>query len=478
MNQPSLRSLRLAGVSGIASIGMCLGGCAALPPSHQLAPPAPIDNYATSQSLAAPVSDWPSDHWWNGYGDSQLSALVDEGLHDAADLRIAAARFDAAKAYTQQARAALLPTLSAGAAAIEAKQSYDFLIPQPAVPMGWNDYGQGSLSLNWEIDFWGKNRAALAAAKSDAVAANTEATQARLVVATGIAAAYAHLSELYTQRDAIDDAIAVRAKTVCLMRNRQSQGLEHDGAVARSQAALAAAEGEHAAIDEAIALTKNALAALVGAGPDRGLAIERPSINGAHAFGLPANLPAELIGRRPDVVAARLRAEAASQRIHQARAAFYPNVNLVAMGGVQAMGLNALFHTASQTGAAGPVVTLPIFEGGRLRGQLRGAEAGYQAAVATYDGTVVEALREVADATASEHALGARLDRARAGARDAEAAWTVINNRYRGGLATYLDVLAAEDALILARRQVATLTSRSFTLDVQLVRALGGGFRA
>jgi outer membrane protein TolC len=165
-------------------------------------------------------------------------------------------------------------------------------------------------------------------------------------------------------------------------------------------------------------------------------------------------------------------------RIREARAAFYPSVNLAGLIGMQALGIDTVFKSGSDFGSVAPALTLPILDGGRLRAQYRGAESNYKAAVAQYDGTLVQALHEVADAAASQRALGQRLDRARAAERAAQAAWTVANNRYRGGLATYLDVLAAEDSLISTRRAVASLQTRAFSLDVALIRALGGGFRS
>src|SRR5262249_2808149 len=154
---------------------------------------------------------------------------------------------------------------------------------------------------------------------------------------------------------------------------------------------------------------RHAIAALMGAGPDRGLAIARPEVTLVRAFGLPRELAADLLGRRPDIVAARLRAEAAARRIDQARAAFYPNVNLVAFAGVQSIGLDMLGRSGSSIGSIGPAISLPIFDGGRLRSQLRGADADYALAVANYDDTVVRALQDVADATASQRALGGQL---------------------------------------------------------------------
>src|SRR6185436_15902211 len=139
-------------------------------------------------------------------------------------------------------------------------------------------------------------------------------------------------------------------------------------AVERAHAGRAAAEAQLAAVDEAIGLTRNSLAALLGQGPDRGLAIARPEPGSIRAFGLPANLQADLIGRRPDLVAARLTAEAAGKRIKAAKADFYPNVNLTGLIGVQALGLDMLTKSGSTMGGIGPAITLPIFDSGRLQG--------------------------------------------------------------------------------------------------------------
>ncbi len=213
----------------------------------------------------------------------------------------------------------------------------------------------------------------------------------------------------------------------------------------------------------------------MGQGPDRGLAIARPSIDRVAAFGLPANVAADLVGRRPDVAAARWRAEAAAKRIGVAKARFYPNVNLVALAGFQSLGLSKLFASGSDMLQAGPAVTLPIFEGGALRANLRGARAEYDEAVAVYDGSVAQAFQQVADVAASERALTTRLDQARQALADNQDAFQTASLRYRGGLSTYQSVLLAEDAMLQSRRTVADLQARAFSLNVALVKALGGG---
>ena len=230
-------------------------------------------------------------------------------------------------------------------------------------------------------------------------------------------------------------------------------------------------------LDEQIAVARNRLAALVGAGPDRGMAIEAPRAVTDKTFALPANLAVDLVGRRPDIQAARARAEAAGRRIKVAKAGFYPNVNLAAFIGVQSLGLDMLTKSGSDYGQAGAAISLPIFSGGRLEGAYRGARADYDAAVAAYDQTLIQALQEVSDAAAGERALGVRLAQARAARAAAEEAYRIAGMRYKAGIASYITVLTAEDAAVIQRRSVADLEARALTLDAQLVRALGGGFR-
>jgi NodT family efflux transporter outer membrane factor (OMF) lipoprotein len=257
---------------------------------------------------------------------------------------------------------------------------------------------------------------------------------------------------------------------------RLDNGLDTRAELEQAQAGPPAARAQLAALDEEIAQTRNRIADLMGTGPDRGASIAPPAAAQLKAFGLPAQLAAELLGRRPDLAAARWRAEAAAKRIGVARAQFYPNINLAAYIGQQALFANLLWHSSSQIGGAGPALTLPIFEGGRLRAQYAGARANYDEAVAAYDATLVQALHEVADVAASERALGARLEQSRAALAANEEAYRLTRMRYEGGLSNYQSVLISEDAVLQSRLTVADLEARAFTLDVELVQALGGGY--
>jgi NodT family efflux transporter outer membrane factor (OMF) lipoprotein len=251
----------------------------------------------------------------------------------------------------------------------------------------------------------------------------------------------------------------------------------NQGEASQAQSNVAAAAQELAGLDEQISLTRNRLAALAGAGPDRGLRLGRPAGVAATAFGLPANLAVDLVGRRPDVQAARLRAEAAARRVGAARAGFYPNINLAAFIGRQALGLDLLRLPSSEVGEAGLALNLPIFSAGRLEGAYRGARADYDAAVADYDETLVRALQQVADAAASGRALQGRIAQSQAAVAAAEDAYRIAGLRYRAGLTNFLTALSAEDAVIAQRRTLADLQASTLTVDAALARALGGGFK-
>jgi NodT family efflux transporter outer membrane factor (OMF) lipoprotein len=204
---------------------------------------------------------------------------------------------------------------------------------------------------------------------------------------------------------------------------------------------------------------------------------ERPAINLKRSIGLPGELAADLLGRRPDIVAARLRTEAQLKRIDQKKAEFYPNVNLAGFIGLQSLGLNLLTKDGSTTGSFGPAISLPIFTGGRLSGELRSTTASYDEAVANYNQTIAQALQQVANATLSQKSLGGRLAKSEETVAAATEAYRIASNRYEGRLSSYLEVLSAEDVMLNSQRTLTDLQSRAFTLDVALMHALGGGYR-
>lgn len=465
------------------SIGLAIGviffisGCAQIPEGTSEANIKSLDDFRAKQSLKGTASQWPKDLWWKAYADPQLNALIQEGLENSPSMAIAESRLRRAQSITKISRAALKPVVSGNAAATMEKHSYNYLTPSSSVPKSWNDYGVASLNFEWEIDFWGKNKSALEAAISAQQASEADMAQARLTLSSSIAHAYGELARLYILRDTAKSAVSMSTKTYDLLDKRYDFGLETRGRVKQAQSIKAVKEEAVLALDEQIAIQRNRISMLLGAGPDRGLTITPPTLDPTKTFTLPKDIKLELLGRRPDIVASRLRVVYYEKMIDKQKAAFYPNVNLSAVIGVQSFGLNMLGESGSDFGSVGPVVSLPIFNGGRLKNQLRQAESEYDEAVNTYNQTLTQALQEVADAAISQRSLSKKIEKLQIAVDAATEAHRFIKDRYEGGLENYLNVLSVEEVLIENLRALRELQSRSFTLDISLIKALGGGYQ-
>ncbi|MDO6415317.1 efflux transporter outer membrane subunit [Sphingomonas sp. BIUV-7] len=457
------------------ALGLALASCASVP--HVAPGPSllPVTSVAARETMQAPIVDWPSDEWWRRYKDAQLDRLIADALYNSPTLEVAAARVRRADAVTSQFRAADLPQIALGGSFAEAKASYWNGVPYAGVPKGVNDSAGVRASLDWNLDFFGRNRAAIASALSAADAARADAAQARLILTTSLAGAYADLLGQMRDVDLAQESVRIRERTADLVSRRRERGLETLASEAQAKSALESARQAAVASTELVDLSKLRLAVIIGAGPDKSLLIERPANPDLASFGLPANLPADLIGRRPDVRASRLRVEMRAAQIKQARAGFYPSINLTGFAGPQVLGLSQFFNPASIVGSFGPAISLPIFRGGALAANLRGSRADYDEAVASYNDALLHALSEVAQVATSERALADQLDHARAAQTEAEIAYLAATARYRGGLLNYITVLTVENTLLATRRTVAQLETRRFSLDVALVRALGGG---
>ena len=454
-----------------------LAGCVSTPDVGPKPVPVTAESLASSASFADATGQWPTEGWWQAYGDAQLTALIDEGLAGSPDVAIAAARVRAADALAQQAGAALGPRVGVEGSAGGVQQSKNMGIPPQFVPDGIQDTGRLAATFGFDLDLWGKNRASLAAATSEAEAARVDAAQARLMLTTGIAAAYADLAGQYAALDVANQAVRVRSASAELSAQRAGAGIENRANQRLAESRAAGARGDVAGLEESIALTRNRIAALVGAGPDRGLTIVRPTL-AAPAVGLPPEAGIALVGRRPDVVAARLRGEAAAKRIDVAKADFYPNISLSALVGLQSLGLANLFDKGSEYGNGGVAFTLPIFDSGRLQGRYRGARADYDVAVGNYDKVLIAALRDVADIVASRNANARQLAERRAALAAAAEASKLAGLRYRAGLSNLIVQLTTEDSEVVVSRAVADLEARQRSLDIALIRALGGGYQA
>ncbi len=471
---------------------MLLGGCASFDGSRTRAEAldatklesAKTFGTATADSTAAATaSPWPADLWWKQFNDPQLNALIDEALSDGGviNLRLAEARLQSAQAAARGLESRDLPTVDLNASTMREHFSEHYIYPPP---LGGSNQtlNQATVDLRYELDFWGRNRAAIASARSQVRAAEADAQAARLALTTSIARAWFQLQRLASLRDVTLAAIGQRENVLSLAKQRFDAGLDTNAELRQAEAALPSARVDLGQIDESIGLVRNQIGALLGKGPDRGRDIGR-DINTAEGKGstviaLPASLPAELIGRRPDIAAARWRVEAARGQFDAAKAQFYPNINLVASAGLLALGGAHFLDASSRNLSAGPAISLPIFEGGRLRANLAGKNADYDAAVEQYNATLVDAVKDVADQVVSLQAVNAQLGDQELARIKTEQAYDVAVIRYKAGLSTFLTVLNAQTSVLQQQRADAELRARVLDLDVALTRALGGGYHS
>jgi NodT family efflux transporter outer membrane factor (OMF) lipoprotein len=468
------RIVLLAPILTVALAG-CIdrGGWQAAP---QLAPQA----LTASRTLAEAKVDataWPADGWWRGYGDPQLNALVDEALAGSPSLQTAQARLRAAQAQAVAARGARLPTTTLDAQVTRQRYPENYLFPPPFGGSYVTD-ARVALDFSWELDFWGKNRALLAAARSGEQAAEADRAAARLALAVAVVEAYIQLDLQYALLDVTNDNLKQQQQILELTQQRVSAGLENTARVKQSEGQLALTRAGLDFVEGSVELARNQLADLVAAGPDRGQALTRPQLTAPAGIRLPSVLPADLLGRRPDVAAARAQVESANHGVKAAEAAFYPNVNLTAFAGFQSLGLSQLFDASDRIIGVAPALSLPVFNRDGLRSALYGRQAQVDQSVAQYNQTLLDAVREVADVVANWRALERETREQQIALEDAQRSYDLTTERYRAGLDNYLSVLSSQNQVLIAQGLGAELQARRLTFSVDLVRALGGGYRA
>ena len=415
------------------------------------------------------------DEWWRDFGDAQLDRLIAQALQDNPSLKLARARVERAQSVTETARSASLPQVNGSLDITRQRFTATGAVPPP---LGGTTLNSGTLQLSssWELDFFGKHRAALDAALNAAQAAQADTQAARVLLASNVARAYFQLARINDQLTVAKRLLAERQESLRLVQDRVRAGLDTQLELRQSEGALPETRQQIEALQEQATLTQNALAALTGQG-NRTVVTGAPTLASAKNLGLPAELPADLLGQRADIVAARWRVEAAAHDVKNAKAQFYPNINLVAFAGLSSIGLGQLLDASSRQWGIGPAIRLPIFDAGRLRANLRGKTADLDAAVESYNSAVLEGIHDVADQIASSQSIERQQAEQRDAQAAAEGAYQIALQRYRAGLGTYLNVLSAEGTVLNQRRLGVDLAARALETQVALMRALGGGMR-
>lgn len=459
---------------------LLLAGCVSMGPASQRATlnaDGARNSSRTIDSLTTEARAWPAHDWWRAYGDPQLDRLVEHARAASPTVAGALARVRQAGALEGLAASALAPQANASLRSMRQRYSENGSVPKPLAG-SWQWVNDAGVNLGVELDFWGKNAAAVTAAAGRVNARQAEAQAASLAVSAAMVQAYLRLDHLYAQRDLAERELRQRSRILELVQQRVSAQLDSKAELKQAEIGVPAARGLIAALDEALALTRGQIVALAGQGQDGAADIARPQLRLARPAGAPPDIPAALLGRRPELVALRWQVEAASGDIDVARAQFYPTVNLSLSGGLASLGFDRLLQGGSRSFAAGPLVTLPLLDGGRLRSNLAARNAEFDIAVENYNGAVIEALRDVTAQLTSLRWLDERVREQTQALDAAEQAYELAEQRYRAGLGNFLQVLVAETQVVAQRRAQVELDARAHELDVNLVRALGGGYQA
>ncbi len=425
--------------------------------------------------LAAAPGPAVAVEWWRAFGDPQLERIIADALGGSPTLAAALARVRLAESVLAASESTRRAQVDFDADVQRQRLSDAYIIPPP-YGGSTRGIGQAQANLGWDLDFWGRQAAAVDQARAEAGAAMLDYDAARLVLAGSVAQTYVELARADRQLALTQAALVERGQALELSRLRLRSHLDSErdlrtAEVLRAQAAqvVVRLQGERETLVHALAL-------LAGQGAGYYATIAPPGLALDALPALPAELPADLLARRPDILGAQARIDAAMAGRRVARTAFYPNINLTGLAGVQAIGLNNIFTKDAATYGVGAALHLPIFDGGRLRAEYAGAGARVDAAIADYDRAVLTAVRETADALTRVGSVSADLAAQREVTSGATELRRLDDVRFNSGLGSRLDVIAAGLRLLAARQGTLDLEADQAIAGIRLLLALGGGF--
>ncbi|TFY93707.1 efflux transporter outer membrane subunit [Pseudomonas nabeulensis] len=429
---------------------------------------------------AAQDAHWPTAQWWQAYGDPQLNRWVALATQDSPSMAMAAARVREARAMAGIAESAESLQINSDTTLKRHNWPKDQFYG-PGELSGANTWdNNSSLGLSYALDLWGRESNTTERAVDMAHMSAAEARQAQLELQNNVVRAYIQLSLHYANRDIVAATLAQQQQILDLANKRLDAGIGTHFDVSQAETPLPETHRQLDALDEEIALSRNQLAALAGKGPGEGAKLQRPTLALAAPLKLPSSLPAQLLGQRPDVVASRWQVAAQARGIDVAHAGFYPNVDLVGSLGYMATGGGMLEFLAGKkfNYNVGPAITLPIFDGGRLRAELGEASAGYDIAVAKYNQTLVNALKGISDQLIRRESMDKQSTFAAQSVASAQKTYDIAMIAYQRGLTDYLNVLNAQTLLFHQQQIEQQVQAARLSAHAELVTALGGGLGA
>jgi NodT family efflux transporter outer membrane factor (OMF) lipoprotein len=438
----------------------------------------PVDdamlNTSYSTNLHVKLSQ-NTGRWWLIYHDQQLNKLIDTALRDAPDLQIAQSRLAASRHIAEAAGASLWPQADLSGSIQRERLTENTFFPPP---FGGNTYTETNVGLNfnYELDFWGKNRAIIASRTSEASAALADVAEARLILATAVTSDYFQLQYELSSLKLFQNIVKQRKEMLQIIQVRGAHGIVSDIPITTARADLQSALIAVASLQEQSQLTQHRLAALIGLNPFTADIKVKPFAYNKNIYYLPKVLPANLLARRPDIIAARLRMEAAASQVKVAKAYFYPDVNLMALWSYQSFILSKAFDSGSRDSYYGAAVDLPIFDAGRRRANLGTQYAEFDAAKEQYNKTILNALKDTADRIATLHSLSKQEADQNSSYQATRKNYQLTDARYHHGINDYMSVLKIRGDLLNQKNDQIQLQAQHLKATVAMIKALGGNY--
>lgn len=454
------------GVLALCTLALC--ACTLGPQYQRPATPAPAAWRNAARRVAAA---WPSSDWWRGFGSPQLDRLMREAQRANDDLAAAVARVREADAQTQIAGAGLLPAAGLTASATRARAL--------SVDGKLNTYATYSpqISASYELDFWGRNRAALDAARATLAASRYARDTVELTIESSVASTYFQALDLRERVSIAARNLADAREILEGLRRQRAAGTVDALDVAEQETAVASLRASLPPLEQQYRQTVDALAILLGKTPEA-IDLATENLEQLSQPVVEPGLPSELLARRPDVAEGEAQLVAANADIAQARAAFFPSIALTASGGFASQALSRALDPANTVFSLGAALAQPIFEGGALEGQSAYARARYAELLAAYHKSVIGALANVEDSLVAVRRTGEQLRRRVQAVAAAQRAYEMAQAQLHAGTINVLALLNAESALFSAEDAKAQATLSRMQALVSVFNALGGGWRA
>lgn len=469
-----MSAIRLASSIFFLSV---FAGCSEAPAYKIPVVPAPAA-YQGPTSIwqpAQPADTLPRGDWWKAYNDPALDDMIKRLDAANADLAVAMGHFDQATAYAAQARASYFPTVSAGAYATRNRQSQNRALRSPSQPDVYGDNALG-LMASYEVDLWGHVRNQVAAGEAGAQAAAAELESVHLSLRAELANDYLTLRMLDGQSKLLFDEVDAYTQALTFTQNRFQGGIDSALDVSRAKVQLETAQAEISDIAASRALYQHAIATLVGESASS-FSIA-PAVVDIQLPAIPVGVPATLLQRRPDISAAERHLAEANARIGVAKSAFFPTIDLGAAAGYESTYQTGLMNAPNLFWLIGPNALMTIFDAGRRQAVVAQEEAAFKVAGARYRSTVLQAFQEVEDNLSLLSDLTEESKALDAAVTDTKNTLEIAMNRYREGVASYLEVVTAQATAQQIQLDALNLHRRRLQASVNLIRALGGGWEA